>query len=108
MKTCPVVILSVLLFLLFACGADREEKKAPSEEKEAATTAMKTYTFNWTAICRCEGTTETPGGKLCNQTGTYDGRYPTEEEAVEKMKEEVHKQLNCLEGPFLAFRYETP
>lgn len=103
------MILSVLSLLLFACGADKKAENVPPKEKETTTaTTITTYTFNWNAICRCQGTTETPGGKLCSQTGTYTGQYSTEEEAVEKMKEEVHRQLDCVEGPFLAFRYEAP
>ena len=108
MKTVLIVILSALMLVLLACGADKEEKKEPPQETEAAVSVKKTFTFNWNAICRCPGTTETPGGKLCNQTGTYSHQHLTEEEAIEKMKEVVHQQLNCVEGPFLAFRYETP
>jgi len=105
MKTCLITILSVLALLLFACGSDKEDKDVPPKEVTANT--MTTYTFNWSAICRCEGETVT-GGKLCQSNGTYTGQHEREEEAVEKMKEEARIQMKCKEGPLISFRYETP
>jgi hypothetical protein len=68
---------------------------------------MKTYTYDWSAICRCHGETSTHG-KLCTSKGSYAGQHKNESDAIEKMKEDVRKQMNCKDGPFLSFRYETP
>lgn len=108
MKVWLITILSLpVFFLLFSCGPGKEDKNEPPKEKQTAESTMNTYTFNWNAICRCEGETVT-GGKLCQSNGTYTGQHKSEEEAVEKMKEEARIQMKCKEGPFLSFRYETP
>ena len=105
MKTCLMLILSVLILLLFACGSNDDNKDAPP--KEATANTLTTYTLNWSAICRCEGETVV-GGKLCQSNGTYTGQHKSEEEAVEKIKEEARIQMKCKEGPFLSFIYDTP
>ena len=107
MKTSLMIILTVLALLLFACGSDKEANSQPPKKMEATANTLTTYTFNWNAICRCEGETVT-GGKLCQSNGTYTGQDKSEEDAVEKMKGEARIQMKCKEGPFLSFRYETP
>ena len=107
MKTSLIIILTVLALLLFACGSDKEENSESPKKMDTTANTLTTYTFNWNAICRCEGETEV-GGKLCQSNGTYTGQHKSEEEAVEKMKGEARIQMKCKEGPFLSFRYETP
>ena len=113
MNICRVFIVLGLFIFFFACdgGTDKESKPAKETPSEAATSKMATFDFTWSAICRCSG--ETGGrkekgehGKICSKDGTYTGQHKTEEEAVEKMEEDARKQMNCLEGPLISFRYE--
>jgi hypothetical protein len=113
-------IFNILIFLLFAVflfscdsGGDTEKKPEQKSGGEATAPQIRTFEFTWSAICRCVG--ETGGrkekgehGKICSSDGTYVGQHKTEEEAVEKMEEDARKKMNCLEGPFLSFRYDAP
>jgi len=99
-----VLCLFMLGGLLVSCEGKKEEKAAPA--KPQAAPGMTTFTFDWEAICRCVGETAVQG-KLCSGKGTYTGQHASEAEAVEKMKADAGKQLNCKEGQFLTFRYEA-
>jgi hypothetical protein len=114
MKIFRVLILFVLVFFVFSCdgGGKKESEPEVKSSSEAATPQLRTFEFTWSAICRCVG--ETGGrkekgehGKICSSDGTYVGQHKTEEEAIDKMKEDARKKMNCIEGPFLSFRYEA-
>jgi hypothetical protein len=114
MKIFNVLILLLLAAFLFSCDGGSGTEKEPEQKSssEATTPQLRTFDYTWNAICRCVG--ETGGrkekgehGKICSSDGTYVGQHKTEEEAIEKMKEDVRKQMNCLEGPLLSFRYES-
>ena len=90
--------------LLASCEGKKQEAAAPA--KSQTTPGMTTFNFEWEAICRCVGETAVQG-KLCSGKGTYTGQHASEAEAVEKMKADAGKQLNCKEGQFLTFRYEA-
>jgi hypothetical protein len=110
MKIYYRLMLLLLAILLAACdGGSKESGKSDDTPSvsDVATQTMKTYTYDWSAICRCHGETATHG-KLCTSKGTYAAQHKNESEAIEKMKEDVRKQMNCKDGPFLSFRYETP
>ncbi len=114
MKIYNLLILLVLALFLISCDSGSKEKESDRGKKsssEVTTPKIGTYEFTWSAICRCMG--ETGGrkekgehGKICSSDGTYVGQHKTEEEAVEKMKEDARKQMNCIEGPLISFRYE--
>lgn len=109
-----LLILLVLGFFLISCESCSKEKESESvKESTTKDTApqIKTFEYAWSAICRCYG--ETGGrkekgehGKICSSDGTYVGQHDTEEEAIEKMKADARKQMNCIEDLFLTFRYE--
>ncbi|MBW1710108.1 MAG: hypothetical protein JRG97_09025 [Deltaproteobacteria bacterium] len=109
MKTLKMVIFFFLLALMISCGGEKGGDKENADETvgESKASPLKTFTFNWSAICRCQGET-TAHGKLCSQNGTYTGQHESEEEAVAMMKEETRELMECTEGPFLSFRYEIP
>jgi hypothetical protein len=110
MKIFYTLILLLLTLFLAACDGGSEESGKGQETpsvSDVSTQTIKTYTYDWSAICRCEGETATQG-KLCQSHGTYTGQHKSEEEAIEKMKEDVRNKMKCLEGPLLSFRYEAP
>ncbi|MBL7176245.1 MAG: hypothetical protein ISS66_10530 [Desulfobacteraceae bacterium] len=111
MKKYNLFILSLLSLFLIASGGCGDDKGGKKETEtitgnEVTTQKIKTYTYDWSAICRCHGETVTQG-KLCSSKGTYTGQHESEVEVIEKMKEDVRQKMNCKEGPFLSFRYET-
>lgn len=105
MKRNLALMLCLLMvgLLLISCEGKKEEA-APA--KPQAAPGMTTFNFEWEAICRCVGETATQG-KLCSGKGTYTGQHASETEAVEKMKANASKQLNCKDVDFLTFRYEA-
>ena len=111
-----LVIVIVIGFLLISCDSGSKEKESESVQETTTNVAvpqMKTFEYTWSAICRCSGKMggrkeQGEHGKLCSSDGTYTGQHATEEAAIEKMKADARKQMNCIDGPFITFRYEEP